>query len=63
MKGIGEAKMEYIPEGIRKYGGQKSEPIWTQDDNKSTFYDYNTDTQCTIPLIGAEELRRELGMM
>ncbi|MBO5478994.1 MAG: hypothetical protein J6A04_04765 [Clostridia bacterium] len=48
--------------GIRRYGGTKSEPIFDPPENHSTFYDYLTDTQCTVPLEGAEELRKELGM-
>ncbi len=54
--------MEHVPKVIHKYDGYWSEPIWVQDDNRSTFYDYMTDSQCTIPLDGADELRRRLGL-
>ncbi len=54
--------MEYVSEGISKHDEYPSEPIWVQDDNRSTFYDYMTDSQCTIPLDGADELRRRLGL-
>lgn len=44
------------------YDGYPSEPIWNQERNKSTHYDYRKDSQCTVPIRGKEVLKRELGL-
>lgn len=48
--------------GIRKFDGYKSRPIWTAEGNKSTYYDYNTDTQCYVPTKSAKEVLESLGL-
>ena len=45
----------------RLYDGYVGEPIFKAP-NTSTYYDYKTDRQCTIPLRSREELKKELGL-
>lgn len=45
----------------RLYDGYVGEPIF-EAPNTSTYYDYKTDRQCTIPLRSREELKKELGL-
>lgn len=47
---------------IYLYDGYQSEPIWKQEDNNSTYYNYGLDKQCTIPIRSLEQIKAELGI-
>lgn len=46
--------------GIHPFDGYRSEPIWKQPENDSTYYDRELDTQCHVPSRSLEELQSEL---
>lgn len=47
---------------IYLYDGYQGEPIWSQTENRSTYYDGETDKQCQIPLPSREQLEKTLGI-
>lgn len=47
---------------IRLYDGYQGEDIWSQSENDSTYYDYEIDKQCRIPIRDEDELMTELGL-
>ena len=48
--------------GIFKHVDYAGTPIWNLKRIKSTYYDYNVDTQCSVPGRSAREILRELGL-
>lgn len=42
--------------GYPGHGGR----IWRQEDNLSTYYDYQTDQQCKVPICDIETLKEEI---
>lgn len=52
----------HTAEKIRAYDGYRGEPIWRQPENDSTYYNFEVDTQCRVPLKSREELLKELEM-
>lgn len=53
------AELEQI---IHLNNGYRSKPIWMQKENISTYYDYQTDSQCGVPIKSLKELKKELGL-
>ena len=47
---------------IRLYDGYQGEDIWRQPENDSTYYDYEIDKQCRVPIREDEDLIKELGL-
>lgn len=47
---------------IRLYDGYRGEDIWKEPQNNSTYYNYQVDKQCGVPLRSREELLKELGI-
>ena len=47
---------------IRLYDGYCGKPIWKQSENNSTYYNYEVDKQCRVPIAGRDEILAELGM-
>lgn len=47
---------------IHLYDGYQSEPIWKQENNNSTYYNYGVDKQCRVPIRSLEEIKKELGI-
>lgn len=50
------------PHGIHLFDGYQSEPFW-KDSDVSTFYDYEIDKQCRVPIRNIEQVKRELGLI
>lgn len=44
---------------IRLYDGYRGKPIWKQPEN-STYYNYEVDKQCKVPLRNLEQFITEL---
>ena len=49
-------------EVVPSYGGCHHEPLWQQEDNTSTYYSYNLDSQGVIPGIDVDKIKKDLGM-
>lgn len=47
---------------IRLYDGYRGKPVWKQPENRSTYYNYEIDKQCSVPIRSREEIRKELGI-
>ncbi len=46
---------------IHPYNGYQNEPVW-KEDGSSTYYNYEIDRQCRIPIKNIEEVKKELGI-
>lgn len=55
-------KGEVYVEKIKAYDGYRGEPIWKQPENDSTYYDFEVDMQCRVPLKSREALLKKLGI-
>jgi len=47
---------------IRLYDGYRGEPIWKQPENNSTYYNYEVDKQCRVPIPSREDILASLEM-
>lgn len=47
---------------IPLYDGYQGEPVWSQPENNSTYYNYQVDKQCRVPIRSREVLKKELGL-
>lgn len=47
---------------IHLYDGYQGEPIWQQEDNNSTYYNYGVDKQCRVPIRDIGQIKEELGI-
>lgn len=54
-------KSKYVRHIVREFSGYEADPIWTERDNFSTYYDPKIDRQCSIPIPSKslQELRKE----
>jgi len=48
---------------IRLYDGYRGAPIWKKSENNSTYYNYEVDKQCRVPIGSREELLAEMGLV
>lgn len=48
--------------GIRERDGYLGDPVWTMDQNDSTYYNPTLDSQCTVPARSLREIKAELGI-
>lgn len=46
--------------GIHPYDGYLGQPFFKTKDNFSTYYDYETDSQCKVPIRDISEVREEM---
>ena len=53
----GELGMGYR---IPAHDGFRRELFWTQEENESTYYNFELDRQGAVPVRNLEEIRREL---
>lgn len=60
---MSDAQVRYKDGGIRQLDGYLGDPIWTQPENDSTYYNSEVDSQCRVPSKSLEELREELGLV
>lgn len=58
-----DTQIKYKDGGIRQYDGYLGDPIWTQPENDSTYYNSEVDAQCKVPSKSLEQLREELGLL
>ena len=49
-----------LEQTIHPHGGAPGKTLWAQDENMSTYYDYSTDRQCSVPIKSLAELRNEV---
>ena len=47
---------------IQQYDGYCGRPIWKQPENNSTYYNFEVDKQCKVPLRNIEQVMTELGI-
>ncbi len=47
---------------LHRGDGYRSKPMWSREDNVSTYYDYDTDRQCTVSGSSLKELMQKLGL-
>lgn len=59
MKNLLPIELEQI---IHPHGGAPGTPLWAQEENLSTYYDYSTDRQCSVPIKSLAELRKDVGL-
>lgn len=48
--------------GIYKYDSYIGKPIWSSKENSSTYYDYNVDMQCCVPIHSVQEILKEMSL-
>lgn len=48
--------------GVRLYDGYRGAPIWKKPENNSTYYNYEVDKQCRVPIRSREQILSELGI-
>lgn len=53
-------QIKYRNGGIHQYDGYRSEPIWKQPENDSTYYNSELEMQCSVPSKSLYELQKEL---
>ena len=44
----------------RPYDGYRRDPVWRQPENYSTYYIFQVDKQCKVPIRNIEEVKTEL---
>lgn len=49
-----------LEQTIHPHGGAPGKTLWAQEENMSTYYDYSTDRQCSVPIKSLAELRKEV---
>lgn len=49
-------------QSIYLYDGYQGNPIWTEKEDCSTYYDFEFDRQCKVPIRDIAELKKELGI-
>lgn len=45
-------------EQIHKYDGYQGKPLFQKGDGSTSYYDWNIDKQCKIPIASEEELKK-----
>lgn len=46
---------------IHPYNGYQKEPFW-KEDGSSTYYNYEIERQCRVPIKSIEEAKKELAI-